>query len=959
MIAGSSGSTDFLTRYHPDGTLDTSFGTNGRTTINGLLAGLHGLAIDAQGRILVAGSRTGTTGFDFAVSRYLNDGTLDTSFASNGIDTVDIGGARDFARGVIVDAQGGIILFGDTGTMTGFPDMATVRIAVAQQVVLDAGQQTIALTNVPPTANATGPTAALEGNAVTFQGTFSDPGVNDAPFQYAWEVSASNGQSLAQSGTVAGTVPDLTFTPRAPGTYLVSLVVTDKDGGSSPASIVTLTVGNVAPTPTVTGPTTADEGTSLAYQGSFTDPGQAFDGPYSYTWTVVADNGQVVAPVTGNVPTTGAVPDLAFTPDDNGNYVISLVISDKRGATSLASTISLAVADVAPIANVSGPASSDEGDPVTFHGTFTDPGILDAPYSFTWQAIADNGQVVAPLSGTVAAAGSVPDFTFTPVDNGNYVISLVISDKGGATSLASTISLTVADVAPTANVSGPASSDEGDPVTFHGTFTDPGVLDAPYSFTWQAIADNGQVVTPVSGTVSAAGSVPDFTFTPVDNGNYTVSLIVADKDGVSSAISQATLSVRNEAPVVHITSGPTTGAEGESVTYQGAFTDGGLDAPYGYVWTVVASNGQGVPQLAGSAAGTGPVPDFTFTPDDNGMYTVSLIVTDKDGASALARTDINVDNVAPTITNVTGPSPLSPLDAATLSGTFQDPSPGDNFTVTVNWGDGTVDRFAISAESARTFQMRHVYTALGDHAVTIEIMDKDGGRARASTMVQVTNVASFLLQAEVFAATTNTPGNVAAADDLAPNGLPDAELPPSTSAAGLLARESSGSIEANGSVTGQVYRINDDDRDDPALQLGDIKVVLEREDDRGFFPVASVVTGADGGFAFTGLPHGRYRLGLHTDFAPNHRLAIRDKAGIRLQLPPTVSTMSAALPNETPAVGAMPANPAPVEEVGRLPEDAIAEPSIEADLPRSLTIVSLGLVAAWIAGYVPRDREER
>ena len=72
-----------LVRYNADGTLDTTFGGDGRVTTNFTPTedGVYGLAIQADGKIVAAGDAgLRTTNSRFAVARYNADGTLDTSF---------------------------------------------------------------------------------------------------------------------------------------------------------------------------------------------------------------------------------------------------------------------------------------------------------------------------------------------------------------------------------------------------------------------------------------------------------------------------------------------------------------------------------------------------------------------------------------------------------------------------------------------------------------------------------------------------------------------------------------------------------------------------------------------------------------------------------------------------------------------------------------------------------------
>lgn len=69
------------------------------------------VAIQVDGRIVVAG-RSGLTNPDFAVARYLPNGTLDGGFANAGKLTVDFFGSADIAESVAVQSDGRIVLGG-------------------------------------------------------------------------------------------------------------------------------------------------------------------------------------------------------------------------------------------------------------------------------------------------------------------------------------------------------------------------------------------------------------------------------------------------------------------------------------------------------------------------------------------------------------------------------------------------------------------------------------------------------------------------------------------------------------------------------------------------------------------------------------------------------------------------------------------------------------------------------
>jgi uncharacterized delta-60 repeat protein len=110
-------------RLNANGTFDLSFkGGDGiaSTDISGFFDGAEAVGIQPDGKIVVAGSAQNSTGgFDFAVVRYLTDGTLDTLFGGDGIVTTDIRGNPD-ERGhaVAIQPDGKIVVAGQTDNAT-------------------------------------------------------------------------------------------------------------------------------------------------------------------------------------------------------------------------------------------------------------------------------------------------------------------------------------------------------------------------------------------------------------------------------------------------------------------------------------------------------------------------------------------------------------------------------------------------------------------------------------------------------------------------------------------------------------------------------------------------------------------------------------------------------------------------------------------------------------------------
>lgn len=133
VVAGTvvtPSSTDFgLTRLSPNGTLDTSFGSEGR-----VLTDLRGstedsasdvIAFQSDGKMLVAGAAA----HGFNVVRYNVDGSLDTAFGSSGSVNINIGdNSAGNAVALAVDSRDRIIVSGSTVQVGTHWDFAVTRL---------------------------------------------------------------------------------------------------------------------------------------------------------------------------------------------------------------------------------------------------------------------------------------------------------------------------------------------------------------------------------------------------------------------------------------------------------------------------------------------------------------------------------------------------------------------------------------------------------------------------------------------------------------------------------------------------------------------------------------------------------------------------------------------------------------------------------------------------------------
>ncbi len=113
IVAGSTlnihfGTNDFaLTRYTADGVLDASFGVNGKV-ITDFNIDIGGGSNDEARSVMLQGDKiivAGTSNGDFALARYTADGTLDASFGNNGKVTTDFNNSDDQAHAIVLQGD--------------------------------------------------------------------------------------------------------------------------------------------------------------------------------------------------------------------------------------------------------------------------------------------------------------------------------------------------------------------------------------------------------------------------------------------------------------------------------------------------------------------------------------------------------------------------------------------------------------------------------------------------------------------------------------------------------------------------------------------------------------------------------------------------------------------------------------------------------------------------------------
>ncbi len=587
---------------------------------------------------------------------------------------------------------------------------------------------TVTVTNVPPTLTAPADQTGAEGTDASYSlGSFSDPGTADAP----WTVDVNWGDSNTDNFTTGaqGSISH-NHTYSDSGTYTVTVTVKDKDNASSNTITFQVTVSNAAPTATLANNGPVNEGSPVTVAFSNQADSSSDDTAAGFHYAYSCSNGDLSA---ATYATSGTNASTTCTFDDNGTYTVKARIIDKDDGFTEYTTV-VTVDNVAPTASLNNNGPVNEGSPATisFTGQF-DPSSADTTAGFHYAYACDNGD----LSGSSYALGSLSaSTTCTFVDNGTYTVRARIIDKDDGFTEYTTV-VTVNNVVPTVTAPANQSSDEGENKSFSlGSFSDPGTADNP----WTVNVNWGDSTPPESFAVAAQGAISR-SHTYDDNGTYTVTYTVTDKDGgVSTPASTFQVTVNNVAPTATLANdGPINEGGSVNVTFSAASDPSNADTSAGFHYAYSCTNGD---LSAATYAGSGASPTTSCTFNDNGTFTVKARIIDKDGGFTEYTTDVTVNNVAPTAV-LSNNGPVDEGSPATITFTAQfDPSSDDtaagfHYAYSCSNGDLSGATYAGSGTSPSS---SCTFPDNGTFLVKARIIDKDGGFSEYTTSVVVNNV---------------------------------------------------------------------------------------------------------------------------------------------------------------------------------------------------------------------------
>ena len=130
FVQGNLTGYDFgLARFNSNGSLDSTFGLGGKvqTDFSGFSDFAYSVIVRPDGKIVVGGSSQTVRGFDFALARYNANGSLDSTFGSGGKVTLDFFSREDEALAIAEQSDGKIVAVGYVGGSGNLEDFGLAR----------------------------------------------------------------------------------------------------------------------------------------------------------------------------------------------------------------------------------------------------------------------------------------------------------------------------------------------------------------------------------------------------------------------------------------------------------------------------------------------------------------------------------------------------------------------------------------------------------------------------------------------------------------------------------------------------------------------------------------------------------------------------------------------------------------------------------------------------------------
>ncbi len=346
-----------------------------------------------DGQYLVAGDArtttvTTTSSYEFAIARVnSSNGSLDTSFNHDGLvprlappgqpPQPPLAPGLEAGLAGLVTVPAILETTPNTNNVPGDPDfihMAAIALQPTGKLVA-AGYQDLETTNPEyllaryetglVVSSINGPATVNEGGTYTLNLSSPDPTTTQWTINWGDSVQVLVGNPSTATHVYAD----------GPHNYTISATITTGTGTFAVNNTQAVTVLNVAPTLTLSGASTVNEGATYTLGLASSDPGPDTINHWTINWgdgpaQTVAGNPSSVTHVYADGP---------------NNYTISATATDEDGTYAAGNTVAVGVGNVSPTLVISGAASVNEGATYTLSLSSSDPGTdTISQWSINW-----------------------------------------------------------------------------------------------------------------------------------------------------------------------------------------------------------------------------------------------------------------------------------------------------------------------------------------------------------------------------------------------------------------------------------------------------------------------------------------------------------------------------------------------------------------------------------------------
>jgi hypothetical protein len=578
----------------------------------------------------------------------------------------------------------------NTGTLSGSHEFDSFGAYFGSISITDPGgsSATELFEIVVPTFYNTGPDGFVPGQAYALTPTFSDP---DGSTPISYYVNWGDGSAVQ---TYGGSATDFTYVyPSASGSpFYCTVLVTAADGTFTDTPVI----AEVAPTLSISGPSSITEGSVYTLSDSVSGPSAGDTYDFSIDW----GDGSA-----GEDPTAPPGGTFTYVYDEAGTYTIDVVLTDDTSGEGDEQELTVAVQQATPTYSVMAPSGVTEGIAADFTDTWSHP----AGHTL------DNLTVDWGDGQTDAYYGDPHTETHTWETAGNYNVTETFSDDEGDYTFVDAV--TVAVNTPTISIPNPTGVSEGQTFFLNVGYTDPATGEDPatYVVTWGDGQSDTYTTNPDYGN--------DFPHMYTTHGLHSLTLAITTDEGNQFT---ATSNVSVQQTGVFF-----------SPQFLGFALDGseytlfsGFVGPAGQSPTYIVNWGDGQPTYSG--ANPNPTHAYAYVPDNtlnNDVDSFTLTVSEDDGTwTSYGQVDVHPTGGEGTL-SMTGDSTATIGQWCTVTGTFNDNDqpfpqfdPPGATEFAISWGDGNIQYPFLPGNppfATGSVSDSHEYTLPGNYTVAM------------------------------------------------------------------------------------------------------------------------------------------------------------------------------------------------------------------------------------------------